>query len=145
MIKVLYLLCRFSPIVSSPVIIATYLTGHNDDCSGWLHSHSATCLFLVKCPPNLLETNKPDTPCSKLDHNVSPTSRKGPWGMLLISAVQASCYCVPGSSVEKEVTGMAIFYLTFCIYCCTVMGNSTFHDVLLETIRASMPKFTVGC
>lgn len=102
MIKVLYLLCRFSPIVSSPVIIATYLTGHNDDCSGWLHSHSATCLFLVKCPPNLLETNKPDTPCSKLDHNVSPTSRKGPWGMLLISAFQASCYCVPGSSVEKR-------------------------------------------
>lgn len=34
-------------------------------------------------PPNLLEANKPDIPCSKSDHNVSPTSRKRIFGHVI--------------------------------------------------------------
>ena len=45
-IKVLYLLCRFLPIATWPIII-TVVTGLDEDCSSWINSQSTICLLLV--------------------------------------------------------------------------------------------------
>ncbi|KAF8734662.1 hypothetical protein AX14_003173 [Amanita brunnescens Koide BX004] len=52
-IKILYLFCRFLPIVSWPIVILV-VTSLDKDCSIWINSQSAICLLLQFSPQCLL-------------------------------------------------------------------------------------------